>query len=351
MVSAMAMILKTTVMGLVEQGKRELERLFFVVVEVNLVDDPKLFQQVVTYLYDQEVFRPPSYRAISKATEEGTVDPFQQHHRNNKTVVPKSLGQDVALLPSTSQGSAARFVFCGESIWCRCEGTTANSTNKSEIGALVVAMAHTHPRALRLASGGLKTVVFSMLRTRKEVEALELIRRFLKDAVDASDVKHRKHVQVYDFHAHRHPQAWQLASLPRKRPPASVVLKDGVMNDILDDVQRFVNDESWYVKRHLPHRRGYLLHGPPGNGKSSVIMAVASHFGWPLCSVSLARLRTAHVHHRPRRHRLRLQRRPPPTMSHTTSPSIIISPADDDDDEGTSFFSPASTSCCCHRAA
>lgn len=48
-----------------------------------------------------------------------------------------------------------------------------------------------------------------------------------------------------------------------------------------------------YCARAVPHRRGYLLHGPPGNGKSSVVAAVASHFSLPLAVVPLARLDSA----------------------------------------------------------
>lgn len=32
----------------------------------------------------------------------------------------------------------------------------------------------------------------------------------------------------------------------------------------------------WYQSRGLPYRRGYLFHGPPGTGKSSLCLAIAS---------------------------------------------------------------------------
>ena len=37
----------------------------------------------------------------------------------------------------------------------------------------------------------------------------------------------------------------------------------------------------------IPYRRGYLLTGPPGTGKSSLILAVASHFELPVYSLPL----------------------------------------------------------------
>ena len=36
-----------------------------------------------------------------------------------------------------------------------------------------------------------------------------------------------------------------------------------------DDFESFFRDADWYKAMRIPHRRGYLLHGPPGNGKTS----------------------------------------------------------------------------------
>ena len=45
---------------------------------------------------------------------------------------------------------------------------------------------------------------------------------------------------------------------------------------VCKDAREFLSSESWYSERGIPYRRGYLLHGIPGGGKSSLIMAVAS---------------------------------------------------------------------------
>lgn len=41
------------------------------------------------------------------------------------------------------------------------------------------------------------------------------------------------------------------------------------------DIQTFLSKHAWYEKRGIPYRRGYLLHGPPGTGKTSTIEAIA----------------------------------------------------------------------------
>lgn len=40
------------------------------------------------------------------------------------------------------------------------------------------------------------------------------------------------------------------------------------MDSLVRDAQEFLATEDWYVEAGIPHRRGYLLHGPPGTGKS-----------------------------------------------------------------------------------
>ena len=44
---------------------------------------------------------------------------------------------------------------------------------------------------------------------------------------------------------------------------------------------------EWYHERGIPYRRGYLLHGPPGCGKSSFIYALAGHLKYDICMLSL----------------------------------------------------------------
>ena len=53
-----------------------------------------------------------------------------------------------------------------------------------------------------------------------------------------------------------------------------LVLSDSVVHLIRKDFETFLKRESWFRAQRLPFRRGYLFHGPPGNGKTSVIRAM-----------------------------------------------------------------------------
>jgi chaperone BCS1 len=65
---------------------------------------------------------------------------------------------------------------------------------------------------------------------------------------------------------------WRPFGQPRRRRPLdSVILDDGVSQLIYNDVLNWKNSATWYIDRGIPYRRGYLLHGPPGSGKTSYI--------------------------------------------------------------------------------
>src|SRR5271154_2496569 len=53
-----------------------------------------------------------------------------------------------------------------------------------------------------------------------------------------------------------------------------LVLSESVRGLIRKDFETFLQRERWFKSRGLPFRRGYLFHGPPGNGKTSVIRAM-----------------------------------------------------------------------------
>lgn len=61
---------------------------------------------------------------------------------------------------------------------------------------------------------------------------------------------------------------WTNVKCKLRRPLNSIILQQGVLESLLQDAKEFIGTEDWYTERGIPHRRGYLLHGPPGSGKS-----------------------------------------------------------------------------------
>lgn len=106
---------------------------------------------------------------------------------------------------------------------------------------------------------------------------LEAKREFEAEAV------HRIQIYFADFYG-----SWRWTDSRHKRPMGSIVLNPGVKEMLLSDTRDFLKSEQWYADRGIPFRRGYLLHGVPGSGKSSLIHAIAGELMLDIYVVSLS---------------------------------------------------------------
>jgi chaperone BCS1 len=81
---------------------------------------------------------------------------------------------------------------------------------------------------------------------------------------------------------------WKTIGARTKRELSSVVLDEGVLKLLSDDLRTFINDRDWYMRCGVPYRRGYLLYGPPGTGKTSFILSIAGKFELSVCVLVLS---------------------------------------------------------------
>ncbi|KAK3837595.1 MAG: P-loop containing nucleoside triphosphate hydrolase protein [Linnemannia elongata] len=111
-----------------------------------------------------------------------------------------------------------------------------------------------------------------------------MLRMIIQDAMEESYKKKCGKTTVYTSNGSMY---WSSSSARSPRSFDSVILSEGLKEELLKDVTTFQESALWYRDRGVPYRRGYLLHGPPGTGKSSFIIALAGYLGMSISIVNL----------------------------------------------------------------
>lgn len=79
---------------------------------------------------------------------------------------------------------------------------------------------------------------------------------------------------------------WDLICKNVKRDVQTVFIKN--RKEVIDDLDEFMSSESDYQTFGHPYKRNYLFYGPPGNGKTSFINAIASKYNFRIYLISFS---------------------------------------------------------------
>jgi len=129
-------------------------------------------------------------------------------------------------------------------------------------------------------------------RTARRIESLTfrtIGRRqaFLQHFVDDVVACHLRRLGVQSS-LFTYDDGWDLAEGYAPRLLDSVILQPGEKESLVQDIENFRKSKQRYARLGVPYRRGYLLYGPPGTGKTSLVSALAAHFGLSIYSINLA---------------------------------------------------------------
>ncbi|KAK9129808.1 hypothetical protein Sjap_010295 [Stephania japonica] len=87
-------------------------------------------------------------------------------------------------------------------------------------------------------------------------------------------------------------EGWRSTDMNHSSTFDSVAMDPGLKRELLEDLNRFVRMQEFYRRVGKPWKRGYLLHGPPGTGKSSLLRAIANYLKFDIYELNLATIKS-----------------------------------------------------------
>lgn len=121
-------------------------------------------------------------------------------------------------------------------------------------------------------------------QTERDKETITLIKLgrkrkvfddFIKDVVvTETDLSKTKIYKMEDY--------WTFTKDQTKRNIDSIFIEDYKKELLLKSLDKFINNERWYLDNGIPYQLGILLYGPPGTGKTSLIKAIAGYLNYPI---------------------------------------------------------------------
>ena len=131
-----------------------------------------------------------------------------------------------------------------------------------------------------------KKIIFSSKKSLKVIE--EYVSEIIKECCR----KQNNTITTYSLDIEKSDKnrsvRWKIKVSTSNKTMKNTIVRQSVKENFYDDLTRFMETEDIYKTRGISYKRGYLLHGIPGSGKSSMVAAIANEYGFPVFKLDLS---------------------------------------------------------------
>ena len=108
----------------------------------------------------------------------------------------------------------------------------------------------------------------------------ENIKRFLK-YLDVIRIEYNQKYMYQDNYKYYHfdeGKTWSSSDINVNKTIDNIFLEQTIKSNIINNLENFINNKQQYLDFGMSRKISFLLHGEPGNGKSSLIYAIAKTY-------------------------------------------------------------------------
>ncbi|KAF5195383.1 Aaa-atpase [Thalictrum thalictroides] len=107
----------------------------------------------------------------------------------------------------------------------------------------------------------------------------------------SQDIKEENKVmKIYSLESYGDKGSWRSVKLNHPATFNTLAMDTNLKKEVVEDLDKFVKRRDFYKRVGKPWKRGYLLFGPPGTGKSSLIAAMENYLNFNVYDLELANI-------------------------------------------------------------